>query len=97
MLAFAVQNALRVADVPIDVPSRIRSHSNAPKSSDFSAQRASLRQRDISDLDILVAPLVEELDATDFLGNLLWKDLVAADGLDLDFSVVRHVGDVLTC
>jgi hypothetical protein len=49
-------------------------------------------QRDVPDLNILVAPAVEQLDAADLSDDLLGKDLVAGDGLDLDFAVVRHVG-----
>ena len=33
---------------------------------------------------------VEQLDATNLLGNVLGKDGVALRGLDLDFSGVRH-------
>lgn len=54
----------------------------------------SLRQRDIPNFDILIGPLVEELDASNLLSDLLWKDLVARDGLDLDFFVVRHDGEL---
>lgn len=50
-----------------------------------------LRQRNIPDLDILVTPAVEELDAADLSDDLLGQDLVAG-GLDLNFAVVRHVG-----
>jgi hypothetical protein len=56
-------------------------------------QWVSLRQRDIADLDILVAPLVEELDAANLGDNFLWQNLVARDGLDFNISVVRHDGD----
>lgn len=49
-----------------------------------------LRQTDVPDLNILVRPLVEKLDAANLAGDLLWQDLVARDGLDLDISVVRH-------
>lgn len=51
------------------------------------------RQRDISDLDILITPLVEKLDASNLFSDLLGQDLVARDGLDFDFSSVRHDGD----
>lgn len=54
----------------------------------------SLRQRDIPDLNVLVAPAVEQLDAANLGDDLLGKDLVAGDGLDLDFAVVRHFGAV---
>lgn len=51
-----------------------------------------LRQGDVADLNILVGPLVEELDAANLLDDVLGQDLVARDGLDLDLSVVRHAG-----
>lgn len=50
----------------------------------------SVRQRDIPDLDILVAPLVEQLDAANLVGDVLWQNWVALGALDLDFAVVRH-------
>lgn len=56
------------------------------------AQRASLRQGDVADLDILVGPLVEQLDAANLADDVLGQNLVARDGLDLDLSVVRHAG-----
>lgn len=56
------------------------------------AQRASLRQGDVADLDILVGPLVEQLDAANLADDVLGQDLVARGGLDLDLSVVRHIG-----
>lgn len=60
-------------------------------------QIGSLRQRDVADLDVLIAPLVEQLDAANLVGDLLGKNLVAR-GLNLDFDFgVRHVGDDLTC
>ena len=59
----------------------------------------SLRQGDIPNLNVLVTPFVEQLDAANFIGDLLGKHLVARDGLDFDFDffdflVIRHVGDV---
>lgn len=51
-----------------------------------------LRQGDVADLNILVGPLVEQLDAANLLDDVLGQDLVARDGLDLDLSVVRHAG-----
>lgn len=84
-------------------------HSSPPQSS-FPASRqakasriiesvsggAFVRQRDIPNLNILVGPLVEQLDAANFVGYILGQDLVAAVGrFDFDFSVVRHVGDVI--
>lgn len=53
---------------------------------------AALRQGDVADLNILVGPLVEQLDAANLLDDVLGQDLVARDGLDLDLSVVRHAG-----
>ena len=47
------------------------------------------RQGDIPDLDILVAPLVEELGGANLLGDILGQDRVALGRLDLDFAV-RH-------
>jgi hypothetical protein len=56
---------------------------------------ADSRQRDISDLDILVGPLVEQLDAANLRGDILGQDGVALGLLDFDFSRgVRHFGDV---
>lgn len=56
------------------------------------------RQADVSDFDILVGPLVEELDGADFLGDFLGEDLVPAGVLDLDFAVVGHgCGDRYRC
>jgi len=46
-----------------------------------------VRQRDIPDLDILVAPLVEELDAANLRRDLLGQDGNLVLGLDLDFAV----------
>jgi len=52
--------------------------------------RENLRQADVSDFDILVGPLVEELDGADLLCDFLGEDLVPAGVLDLDFAVVGH-------
>ena len=41
-------------------------------------------------------PLVEELDRANLSDDILWKDLVEARG-NLDFSVVRHIGDGVGC
>lgn len=51
------------------------------------------RQGDIPDLDILEAPLVEQLDAANLLGDVLGKDGVAGGALDLDFAL-RHIDQV---
>ena len=53
-----------------------------------------IREGDVTDLDILVAPLVEQLDAANLLGNILGKDGVARGALDLNFAV-RHDCGVL--
>ena len=58
----------------------------------FFASEEPLRQGDITDLDVLVGPLVEQLDAANLGHDVLGQSLVAGDGLDLDLSVVRHVG-----
>lgn len=58
-----------------------------------SASRESLRQGDVADLDIFVTPLVEELDGTNLISDLLGQNGVARNGLDFDFSAVRHDGD----
>ncbi len=50
----------------------------------------SSRQADVTDFDVLVRPLVEELDGADFLGHFLGEHLVPAGVLDLDFAVVGH-------
>lgn len=49
-----------------------------------------VRERDVPDLDILIAPFVEELRTADFRGDVLWEDWVSLGCLDLDFSV-RHL------
>lgn len=52
-----------------------------------------LRQGDITDLDILIGPLVEQLDAANLGDDILGQDLVARrGGIDLNLSVVRHAG-----
>jgi len=52
-------------------------------------------QGDISDLDILITPLIEQLDAANLGRDFLGENLVTAAGaLNLDLTVVRHVGDV---
>jgi len=54
-------------------------------------RRGVLRQRDIPDLDILVCPLVEELDAANLGGDILGEDLVAGRlDLNLDIAGFRH-------
>lgn len=57
----------------------------------FTTREESIRQRDVADLNILVAPLVEELDGANLVGDVLWEDGIAAWALDLDFlGVLRH-------
>ena len=52
-----------------------------------------VRQGNVSNLNIFVAPLVEELDAADFVGNFFWKDRIGGTGVfDLNLSVIRHFG-----
>ncbi len=51
--------------------------------------RYCVREGDVPDLDIIVAPLVEQLDAADLVGDLLREDGIAGWALDLDFAV-RH-------
>lgn len=41
-------------------------------------------------LNILVAPLVEELDGSSLSDNVLWKDWVGGRSLNFDLSGVRH-------
>lgn len=58
--------------------------------------RRVLRQGDITDLDILVGPLVEQLDAANLGDDVLGQDLVTRrGGIDLDLSVIRHAGQQL--
>jgi len=45
---------------------------------------------DVPDLDVLVAPLVEELGAANLGSDILGQDWVSLDGLDFDLAV-RHV------
>jgi len=46
-------------------------------------------ERDVPDLNILVTPLVEQLDAANLVGDFLGKDSIARGALDFDFAV-RH-------
>lgn len=48
-----------------------------------------VRQRDVPNFNILIAPLVKQLDAANLFGNLLGKHLVAGGALDFDFAF-RH-------
>lgn len=52
-----------------------------------------LRQGDVPDLNILVAPLVEQLHGSHLRDSLLGQDLEGRSGVfDLDFAVFRHFG-----
>lgn len=57
-----------------------------------SAPGGAVRERDIPDLDVLVAPLVEQLDAANLVGHVLGEDGIALGALDFDLAV-RHVCD----
>lgn len=52
------------------------------------------RQGDIPDLDILVAPLVEQLGRADLLGDILGQHRVALGRLNLDLG---HFREFLLC
>lgn len=57
-----------------------------------------LRQRDIPDLNILVAPLVEQLDGAHLGKSVLRQSLESPRRVfDLDFPVIRHCDAVCTC
>ena len=49
-----------------------------------------LRQRDVPDLNILIAPLIEQLNSADFINDILGENLVPVGRFHLDFTVVRH-------
>lgn len=53
------------------------------------------RQGDIPDLNILIAPLVEQLDATNLIGNLLRQDIGGRLCSDLGLAGFRHDGDLV--
>lgn len=56
-----------------------------------------LRQGDVPDLNVLVAPLVEQLDAAHLGESILGQHVVNRSRvLDLDFPVVRHYGHLLS-
>ena len=56
-----------------------------------------LRQGDVPDLNILVAPLVEQLDAAHLREGILGQHGEGRSRvLDLDFPVVRHYGHLLS-
>lgn len=77
--------------VPCFVPEG-RNQSRAVKG--LQRRRKDVRQRDVSDLNVLVAPFVEELDVAHLGGDILGQHIVGA-GFDLNFPV-RHVGSRLT-
>ena len=64
----------------------------APSSHQISqgAYGSNVREGDVADLDILVAPLVEELGLTNVLDNVLWQHRVVWRLLNLDLAV-RHI------
>lgn len=51
-----------------------------------------VRQRNVPDLNILVAPLVEQLHAALLGQDILGDGLEDRRAFDLDFAVVGHVG-----
>lgn len=55
-----------------------------------------LRQRNIPNFDVLVAPFVEEFDAANLVGNIFGKDRIGGRG-DLNFSAVGHDGQFWFC
>lgn len=56
-----------------------------------------LRQGDVPDLNVLVAPLVEQLNAAHLGESILGQHVVNRSRvLDLDFPVVRHYGHLLS-
>ena len=65
-----------------------------PKTPRYENFRERIRERNVPDLNVLVAPLVEQLDAANLVGDVLGQDGVAGRALDLDFAV-RHDCDVL--
>ena len=54
--------------------------------------RVHVRQGDVPNLDILVAPFVEELRLADFLCHVLGQGGELLGRLDFDLAV-RHIGD----
>ena len=58
----------------------------------LSSGASNVRQGDVADLDIMIVPLVEELDVADLLDNVLGEHLSEGRVLDLDIAAVRHVG-----
>lgn len=52
--------------------------------------RENIRQGDVANLNILVCPLVEQLDGADLLGDILWENSKGDGGVDLDFAF-RHI------
>ena len=56
----------------------------------FLSDLVDVRERYVPNLDILVAPFVEELRCADLLRHVLGQDWVALGRLDLNFAV-RHI------
>jgi len=57
---------------------------------DWCADLDVIGQRDIPNLNILVAPLVEQLDAANLVGDLFGENSIVAGALNLDLFVVGH-------
>lgn len=58
--------------------------------------RSNVRQRHVPNLNVLVCPLVEELDASNLGSDLPGHRQDTAGELDLDFPVVGHIDAVYT-
>lgn len=50
-----------------------------------------IRQRNIPNLNVLVAPFVEQLDAANLVRHLFRQDLVSARVLDFNLPVIGHL------
>jgi hypothetical protein len=97
--ASGVGDVDRGADLDVIAMKTVVSHWLLPESqrssSQGNAQRAylegkgAIREGDVPDLNILVAPLVEQLDAANLVGHLLGEDGITGGALDFDFAV-RH-------
>jgi hypothetical protein len=93
--------------VCLSLPPPVHTRSNAPISfhacihslhplGPLAQAGAHSRQGDIPDLDILVAPLVEQLGRADLLGDILGQHRVALGRLNLDLAV-GHFREFLLC
>ena len=73
-------------------PPRYSARLKSPNSLKF--RKLDARQRDIPNFNILITPLVEQLDRANLIGDFLGENAERAVGdVDLDFAVVRHGGD----